>query len=96
MKSYKKLYLQERYNIIITSYNYDAPIKIFKYVTYLRKILDKLFKNQSHKDLINSTIDKLSKIAADIETFEDETLDLLNTPLWEIKKRLLIYQEKCS
>ena len=41
MKSYKKLYLEKNHKIITTSYNYDAPIKILRYIIYLRKMLDK-------------------------------------------------------
>jgi hypothetical protein len=96
MTSYKKLYLQEHYNIQTTSYNYDAPIKIFRYITYLRKTLDRLFeRSKPQNKLIDNIVDKLLKIMADIVTYEKETLDLLNLPLQEIKTRLIIYQRKC-
>ena len=97
MKSYKKLYLEKDHSIKTTSYNYDAPIKILRYIIYLRKILDKKFKkmksNQDQKH-INIIIDKILDITSDIEYFEDERIDLLNLPLWEIKKRLRIFQKR--
>jgi|SRR5580704_6007111 hypothetical protein len=96
MTSYKKLYLQEHYNIQTTSYNYDAPIKIFRYITYLRKTLDRLFeRSKPQNKLINRIADKLLEIVADIVTYEEETLDLLSLPLQEIKTRLIIYQRRC-
>ena len=96
MKSYKKLYLEKNHKIITTSYNYDAPIKILKYIIYLRKMLDKKFNkntrsNQEHIDII---IDRILNIEGDIRYFEDEQIDLLNLPLWEIKKRLQIFQRR--
>ena len=95
MKSYKKLYLEKDHSIKTTSYNYDAPIKILRYIIYLRKILDKKFKNErSNQKHINIIIDKILDITSDIEYFEDERIDLLNLPLWEIKKRLRIFQKR--
>ena len=95
MKSYKKLYLEKNHKIITTSYNYDAPIKIFKYIFYLRKMLDKKFKNmQTNQEHIDTIIDKILNIEGDIRYFEDEQIDLLNQPLWQIKKRLQILQRR--
>ena len=95
MKSYKKLYLEKDHSIKTTSYNYDAPIKILRYIIYLRKTLDKKFKDEkSNQKYINIIIDKILDITSDIEYFEDERIDLLNLPLWEIKKRLQIFQKR--
>lgn len=93
MKSYKKLYLETNHGIKTTSYNYDAPIKILKYIIYLRKLLDKKFKRSDQK-AIDTVVDKILDITSDIEYFEDEQIDLLNLPLWEIKKRLQIFQKR--
>ena len=96
MKSYKKLYLEKNHKIITTSYNYDASIKILKYIIYLRKMLDKKFKDlkPNQERIYDAIIDKIIDIASDIEYFEDEQIDLLNLPLWEIKKRLQIFQRR--
>ena len=95
MKSYKKLYLEKNHKITTTSYNYDAPIKILRYIIYLRKMLDKKFKNmRSNQEHIDKIIDKILNIEGDIEYFEDERIDLLNLPIWEIKKRLQIFQKR--
>ena len=51
MKSYKKLYLEKNHKIITTSYNYDAPIKILRYIIYLRKMLDKKFNKNMPKNI---------------------------------------------
>ena len=50
MKSYKKLYLEKNHKIITTSYNYDAPIKILRYIIYLRKMLDKKFNKNTRSN----------------------------------------------
>ena len=95
MKSYKKLYLEKNHKIITTSYNYDAPIKILRYIIYLRKMLDKKFKDmESNQKHIDTIIDKILNIEGDIRYFEDEQIDLLNQPLWQIKKRLQILQRR--
>lgn len=96
MKSYKKLYLEKNHKIKTTSYNYDAPIEILRYIIYLRKMLDKRFKNirSNQERIYDIIIDKILDIASDIEYFEDEQIDLLNLPLWEIKKRLQIFQKR--
>ena len=78
MKSYKKLYLEKNHKIITTSYNYDAPIKILRYIIYLRKTLDKKFKDRkTNQEQINIIIDKILDITSDIEYFKDEQIDLL-------------------
>jgi len=94
MKSYKKLYLEKNHKIITTSYNYDAPIKILRYIIYLRKMLDKKFNKNTNQEHIDIIIDKILNIEGDIRYFEDEQIDLLNLPLWEIKKRLQIFQRR--
>ena len=94
MKSYKKTYLRERYNITTTTYNYDEPMKIFKYIDYLRKILRKLLKNpRSKEEYINETIIRLNQIAADIEYFQDESIDLIYAPIEKIRRRLILISE---
>ena len=94
MKSYKTFYLKQFCNIKVTSYNYDKPITIFKYIVYLRKTLHKLFKYGRNQIYIDSIIDKLLNISSEIQYIEDEALDLITAPLWEIKQRLLIYQQR--
>jgi len=97
MKSYKKLYLEKNHKIITTSYNYDTPIKILRYIIYLRKILDKKFKNmRSNQEHIDIIIDRILNIEGAIRYFEDEQIDLLNLSLWEIKKRLQIFQRRVN
>ena len=94
MKSYKKFYLKEKYNITTTTYNYDEPMKIFKYIDYLRKILRKLLKNpRSKEEYINETIIRLNQIAADFEYFQDELIDLVYAPIEKIRRRLILISE---
>jgi hypothetical protein len=58
-------------------------------------MLDKKFKNmQSNQEHIDTIIDKILNIEGDIRYFEDEQIDLLNQPLWQIKKRLQILQRR--
>jgi hypothetical protein len=97
MKSYKRNYLKEHYNIKQTSYNYDSPIKTLKYIIYLRKTLQKLYKKSGSKEKeIKQIVKNLEDLSFEIEYFEEEELDLINKPIWEIKRRLLIYQQKIS
>jgi len=97
MKSYKRNYLKEHYNIKQISYNYDLPIKTLKYIIYLRKTLQKLYKKSGSREReIKQIIKNLEDLSFEIEYFEEEELDLINKPIWEIKRRLLIYQQKIS
>ena len=93
MRSYKKKHLKELYNIKTVEYNYDKPIEIFKYIKYLKKALNKLSNRKGTKQY-SEVIYQIYQVQADISYFEDENLDLIETPLQEIRARLIIYQQK--